>query len=476
MCDLHDPSAQPPSPFTATSLVDELVVALSNARIYRADHPRVKTAAATIEAGLCNWFAALPGAERCEIGTADGFLFHARKPLVGASLSAARLIEPLQALGSGGVAFLPGVKSEEVLALVGLLAARKLGPGSVAEANAALSQAGAERVRLMPPYRPQAAPAGGASEAEAELAEAELVAALQATPRTVYQGTVQMLQDVAIGAARGEAIELDPARGFVERLQQRMADDAAAMLGLTRYEHYDEFTFGHSIRVCLLALQLGTQVTRDPRTLQRIGLAALVHDIGKSRVSFDLLHARRRLDAAERAQISRHAELGAEILMDMPDPDLLAVSVAFGHHRMHDGSGGYPMTADHASLSLATRLVRICDVYEALTAVRPYKPRMSPLRAYRIMMGMQGHFDLRLLRRFIEVNGVFPTGSQVELESGEVALVQRQTGDVLAPVVRMDRGQVAGARRPATEERDLSAGRRDEGWRVRRILLEPEAA
>jgi HD-GYP domain-containing protein (c-di-GMP phosphodiesterase class II) len=476
MCDLHDPQDAAPVAFDVSTLVDEVVVALSNARIYRPDHPRVTGAADAVETGLAAWFQAEPEAERCEVGFADGFLFHRRRPLVGVSLSATRLIEPLSALGSGGLAFQRGTSAADVLGLVALLAPRTLRPRDVREANAALAQVGVTRVKLLPPYRHEGLGLGGgprqAEAREARALETALVEALEATPRAVYQGTVELLQDAAVGAARGEALALDPARGVVERLQKRMLEDAPAMLGLARYERYDEFTFGHSIRVCMLALQFGWALTQDEESVRRLGLAALMHDIGKSRVPFEILHAKRRLDAAEKEQIGRHTELGAEILLEMPDPDLLSVAVAFGHHRDPGGAGGYPRTADGGRLGMATRMIRICDVYEALTAVRPYKERMSPLRAYRIMMGMQGHFDLGLLRRFIQVNGVYPVGSHVRLDSGESAVVQRQTQDVLRPIVRVSAAPIAGVRRRGTEERDLSTMRTDEGWRVDEIVLE----
>jgi HD-GYP domain-containing protein (c-di-GMP phosphodiesterase class II) len=480
MCDLHqdgapgDPPASDPS-----GLVDELVVALSNARIYRPEHPRVTGAAQALESGLADWFQSHPDVDRCEIGMADGFLFHAKRPLVGVSLSATRLLEPLRLLRSGGVAFQHGVSAEELLALVALLCPRKLEPANFSEANAALAQRGVTRVRLLPPYRHEGLGLAVAQTLDPKRAaelDAGLVAAIESTPRAVYQGTVALLQDSALAASRGEAVELDAARGVIERLQKRMLDDASTMLGLARYERYDEFTFGHSIRVCMLALQFGWVLLRDEQQVQRLGLAALMHDIGKSRVPFELLHARRRLDAAEREQIGRHAELGAEILLGMPDADLMAVGVAFSHHRPTGGGTGYPRTADGSSLSLATKMVRICDVFEALTAVRPYKERMSPQRAYRIMMGMKGHFDPGLLRRFIQVTGAYPVGSRVVLASGETARVERQTADVLFPVVRLERTAASGQVIVGHESRDLSERRAGEGWRVSSLVLTDEAA
>jgi putative nucleotidyltransferase with HDIG domain len=473
MCTLHDPQEAATKPLDPTAVVDELVVALSNARIYRPDHPRVTAAVATLVSGLECWFET-KGAERFDLGVADGFLFHARRPLLGASLSASRLVDPLSRLSSGGISFLRGAAARDVLALVALLGARRHDARSHAEANLALDQQGASKVRLLPPYRAGvdglAAPQTGA---DLEQVEAALAHLLEVTPREVYQSTVETLQDATVDAVRGSALDLDSLRGVAEKLQQRMLADPATMLGLTRYERYDEFTFGHSIRVAALALQFGSTLTRDTELLNRIGLAALLHDIGKSRVPFDILHARRRLDPAERRIMSRHTELGAEVLLETGEADPLAVTVAFGHHRAEEGQG-YPLTTDGAPLCLATRLIKLCDVYEALTAVRPYKPRMSPIRAYRIMMGMQGQFDPALLRRFIEVNGAYPVGQRVRLASGEVARVRRQTEEVLKPLVELEPTTLAGARAGRAQERDLRSAD-DEGHTVAELLLDDAA-
>lgn len=473
MCTLHDPEQTATQPLDPAAIVDELVVALSNARIYRPDHPRVTAAIQTLVAGLECWFET-KGVERFELGAADGFLFHARRPLLGASLSAPRLVGPLVRLGSGGISFQRGAGPADVLALVSVLGARRQEAHTHAEANQALDQQGATKVRLLPPYRADVAelatPRAGGDLAEVEAA---LVHLLEVTPREVYQSTVEALQDAAVDAARGQDVDLGALRGVAEKLQKRMLADPATMLGLARYERYDEFTFGHSIRVAVLALQFASTLTRDSEVLNRIGLAGLVHDIGKSRVPFEILHARRRLEPAERTIMSRHTELGAEVLLETGEADPLSVAVAFGHHRAAEGQG-YPVTADGARLGLATRLIKLCDVYEALTAVRPYKPRMAPIRAYRIMMGMQGHFDVALLRRFIEVNGAYPVGQRVRLASGEVARVRRQTEEILKPIVEIEPTTVAGARSGRAQERDLRAGD-DEGHVVAGMVLDDAA-
>ena len=480
MCNAHPHD----EPCTATALdvsglLDEIVVAVSNARIYRPDHPRVAASIETLVEGLETWLTS-HHAERLEIGTADGFLFHDRRPLLGASLSAPRIIEPLKRLGSGGLALLRGATAVDFQALAAVLGARRLGPDSPDEANAALAERGGRFIRFLPAYRSEdlagvALAAASVAPVEAFDTEALLAQSLGEAPRALYQGTVDLLQDAAVGAARGDALALDSARGTVERLLQRVTDDAGSMLSLARYERYDEFTFGHSIRVCLLALQTAATLTSDTRLLNRIGLAALLHDIGKARVPFEILHARGRLDPRERSEMSRHTEYGAQILLGMEQPDPLAVAVAFGHHRS-DGPVGYPRTADGAALSLCTRLIKVCDVFEALTAVRPYKARMSPVRAYRIMMGTAGQFDEALLRHFIQVNGIYPVGARVRLGSGEIARVRRQTHDVERPVVEVEVSAGGARLRPNRRlERDLTKGDGTEVYWVSELLLDDAA-
>jgi len=87
--------------------------------------------------------------------------------------------------------------------------------------------------------------------------------------------------------------------------------------------------------------------------------------------------------------------------------------------------------------TMVTEIVSICDVYEALTAARPYKQPMTPLRAYRVMLSMVNRFDRKLLRRFIETNGIYPIGQMVELDNGDLAMVREVGADMMKPVVEV---------------------------------------
>jgi HD-GYP domain-containing protein (c-di-GMP phosphodiesterase class II) len=212
--------------------------------------------------------------------------------------------------------------------------------------------------------------------------------------------------------------------------------DPGYLHSLAHYPEYDYFTFGHVIRVGLLSMDVAMHTTQDPELLRRIGLAALLHDVGKSRISWEVLHKKGPLTPDERREMQRHPVLGAGILLSNRESDPLSVAAAIGHHRTPDG-GGYPWTCEDYQQGVVTRLVKICDVFEALTAIRPYKAALPPAKAYRVMLSMRSQFDEALLQHFIRVVGLHPPGTRVRLDDGSVARVLRQTSDFSRPRVEI---------------------------------------
>ncbi len=278
---------------------------------------------------------------------------------------------------------------------------------------------------------------GGAEGAEGTFAlDAPMPRLAQEARRLValHQSTVDQLQELTISVCQGKEIAVGDVGDTVERMLVGLEHDAGYLHGLAQYPEHDFFTFGHSIRVALLAIDVARHWTSDRRFLSRIGSAALLHDVGKALVSWDVLHKRGPLTADERRDMQKHPVLGGGILLSLKDSDSLVVAAAYGHHRQ-DNERGYPADEDELEQSVVTRLVKICDVFEALTAVRPYKAAMSPVKAYRTMTKMRGTFDGDLLGHFIKTIGIHPGGTWVKLDDGRSARVVRQTHDLHRPVV-----------------------------------------
>ncbi|MFO1054744.1 MAG: HD domain-containing protein [Planctomycetota bacterium] len=404
-------------------IVDDLAAALVNARIYRPDHPRVLESAGTVH-GFVASLSASDG-DTLRLSVAADMLVHRGHPLIGASVTASRLIQALEMRQSGGFEIDRDADTRQIAALLAELAARRGSDGDWRTVNARLELSCCPNVRLLPPFVIGAAPVS------------------RSTPGTVvaplrfYQSCMDVLQDVTISICHGGRIEFGSVHSHAEAVLRRLESDEGPFLNLSRQDQYDAFTFGHSVRVAVLAMNFARHLTDDHDLLVRIGTAALLHDCGKSLVPFEILHSRKALGPDERREMGKHTSYGAEILLDHDGADPLAIAAAFGHHRSCNG-GGYPRAVPRHRNLLATEIVKICDVYEALTAARPYKRPMSPMKAYRVMMSMDVHLDRALLRRFIETNGIYPVGQLVRLESGECARVLAQNGELLLPAVRIE--------------------------------------
>jgi HD-GYP domain-containing protein (c-di-GMP phosphodiesterase class II) len=442
----HDPlEPAQDAPPSVTDFVDELVLCTAALRIDGESPARALEVARRLETTLARLFAR--GArEPLELRLEGALLVHEGRPLLGATLSAARLIAALARQGSHGLAFERGASAAELLDLARDLERR---PAGASEPCA--------RARRL----------AGAARAAGPVAACALE-----SPLCFYQRLVDHLQELTVRVCRGEAFSLEPTRALAEGLVEHVERDPGALLSLSRYERYEAFTFGHAIRVALLALEFARAQSLARPALARLGLAALLHDLGKAHLPFEVLYSPLVLDERQRAEMELHAQHGAATLAAM-DADPLCVAVALGHHRRHDG-GGYPRTAHAARLGPATRLVQLCDVFEALTAPRPHRAALAPARAYRILLAMTGHFEPRLLRRFVAVHGVWPVGAAVRLSSGERARVVAQSARLDRPRVRLT-AAADGAPLALEEQRELDLSDAYEA-RAIQALLEPPAA
>ncbi len=250
-----------------------------------------------------------------------------------------------------------------------------------------------------------------------------------ASPNRARRDTLDELQDLAsqvednhLAAVQGDELGLDETRSVVERAAAALEERPSELLGLAHYDDIDRFTVGHSVRVALLAMHTAGAAGFDHDRLQQVGTAALLHDIGKSLVPAHVLFKRGKLEPEEWAAMMEHPRLGAQILVAQPHIDDCVVGAAFCHHMRPDGAG-YPKALMPFRPGSVSGLVRICDVFEALTAVRPYKHGMAPAEALAIMHRDPGEFDQAWLRHFARTIGPFPVGSAVELSDGSVARV-----------------------------------------------------
>jgi len=251
-----------------------------------------------------------------------------------------------------------------------------------------------------------------------------------------YQDLAECLQHNHVLAHRDHELAVDAAADVVERTVNQF-EEPSLLLSLATQDDVDRFTVGHSVRVALLALQVARALGASRDQLVHVGAAALMHDIGKSKVPQEVLFKQGRLSADEWHWMAQHPRLGAQLLLEQHQTvDPHAIGAAFCHHMGPTGQG-YPQPALPIVPSGISRLVRVCDVFEALTSVRPYKRALTPVEAYAVMFRNEQDFDPAWLRRFVRTLGLFPTGTRVRLDCGAEGVVVTQTGCPERPEVRL---------------------------------------
>ena len=244
-----------------------------------------------------------------------------------------------------------------------------------------------------------------------------------ATFQRLYQdatGIAERLWDSASTEGKPDA---DAARGIVDSLAQAVAQNRTALLALTALKNYDNYTFTHMVNVSILTMGQARGLGMEGSALRQLGLAALLHDIGKVKTPAEILNKPEKLTDAEFEILKRHTVDGAEILRTTPDVPPLAPIVAFEHHLRADGTG-YPTGVSRHTLNVATTLCGISDVYDAMRSQRVYQQAFPTDRILGVLQRNDGkQFDQNLVRRFVQLVGIYPAGNLVRLDTSEIAVV-----------------------------------------------------
>ncbi len=223
----------------------------------------------------------------------------------------------------------------------------------------------------------------------------------------------------------------------VEQLISEVAKNHDAIMNLIAVKSFDDYTFSHNINVATLSVMIGQEMNLPVPMLRVLGLGAILHDIGKLRISATILNKIGTLTDEEILQVRRHPEIGYKLLEPSKTIDERSRLIVLQHHEKFRGLG-YPKGERGSGISLLARIVAIADVYDALTTDRPFRPAMLPYQSTRFLLaGVDSHFDPEILQVFIRKMSIFPPGSLVLLNDGTRAAVLRtNSGALLRPVVK----------------------------------------
>jgi HD-GYP domain-containing protein (c-di-GMP phosphodiesterase class II) len=267
--------------------------------------------------------------------------------------------------------------------------------------------------------------------------------ARQIAKRT-YAQTVAVARDAMTGLRIGRGVSLRPVKRAVQAIVDQVLTNEASIVGLTTLRDYDEYTFTHSVNVCIFSVALGKKLGFDKHQLYELGLGALLHDVGKVRMPIDLINKSGPLTADEFREMQQHPTEGLLSLFEMrglSEVPLRAMLVAYEHHMKVDQTG-YPQSIRRREPTLFGRIVAVADGFDAATTKRSYQAQ--PWSADRVLKEMRDNpargFDPLVVKAFISMTGIYPVGCVVILDTYELAVVVQTNPNPEAlhqPIVRV---------------------------------------
>jgi HD-GYP domain-containing protein (c-di-GMP phosphodiesterase class II) len=247
------------------------------------------------------------------------------------------------------------------------------------------------------------------------------------------QAVASMLKDIRLG----KAINVEAILPLVDEISASITRNEGALISLVRLKTQDDYTYMHSVAVCALMTALAKQLELSESEIKQVGLAGLLHDVGKSKIPLDVLNKPGALTDSEFDLVKLHPQRGYDLLIEAKIIDSVALDVCLNHHEKLDGSG-YPHRLKDAEISLYAKMGAVCDVYDAVTSNRPYKAGWEPGMSLKRMAQWTNHFDQVVFKAFVKSVGIYPIGSVVILKSGRLAVIIDQSEkSLLQPIVKV---------------------------------------
>jgi len=249
---------------------------------------------------------------------------------------------------------------------------------------------------------------------------------------------VVLVRDIMTGYSFSDAIDVGHVKTIVGRIVDELLSNDDILYNLTEIKTVDDYTFKHSVSVCILSIITGIGLGFDTAQLRELGLGAILHDIGKLCIPREILKKPSQLTVTEFEEIKKHTILGYELLKKSGQLNLISSYIALGHHERYDGSG-YPYRLKSEEIQIYARIVAVADVYDALTSDRVYRKKLKPHEVYEYItsMGLH-HFDPVVVENFVRFVTVYPEGSGVLLNTRERAIVVKHNRKMpTKPLVRI---------------------------------------
>ena len=243
------------------------------------------------------------------------------------------------------------------------------------------------------------------------------------TAKPILERFTETVTDIFSRASKTQPIDIEELRAAVSPMVDSIIRNPDACIWLTRLKKTDDYTYQHAISASIWAVALARHLGLPKADLQTIAVGVSLFDIGKMFLPPVLLHKQGRLSDEEFEQIKSHVALGLEKLQENGGINNTIFDIVAHHHERHDGTG-YPNQLSGEDIPVFSRIAAIADCYDAITSHRPYAGAISPVAAIKKLYEWRGYaFQTELIEEFIQAIGIFPAGTLVELNTGEVGVV-----------------------------------------------------
>lgn len=279
----------------------------------------------------------------------------------------------------------------------------------------------------------------------------------------------QVLEDVH----HGNMLNIFESRRSVKGMINSILVDKNILLSLSMIKNFDDYLFSHSVNVCILAISLAEELNYGEDELTDIGMAGLLHDIGKIKTSLEVLQKPGKLTEEEWKLMRQHPKFGADLLANREGLSEKTARIVMEHHMRPNGKG-YPEHEQGVEPLVQSQIVAIADTYDAATTIRPYQKPLSCTGAVKLMRQMSretNDFDRNMLATFEKMMGGYPIGTTVRLDTNEIGYVTRYGSKKEAPMVKiiLDR---EGQKLDEPKEVDLNEKDMETGKPFRNIIAE----
>jgi HD-GYP domain-containing protein (c-di-GMP phosphodiesterase class II) len=240
----------------------------------------------------------------------------------------------------------------------------------------------------------------------------------------------KIVHDVITSITTKRKFNVVKVKETVETMVEDILKSKSILIGLTDIRTNDDYTFSHSVNVAVLSLVLGKVLHYEKDKLVKLGVGALLHDMGKSMIPPEILNKPGKFTDEEFRIMQEHSQLGFDSIKDSWELSPLSKTIVLCHHEKIDGTG-YPRRIKGEDIHEFARIVAICDVFDALTADRCYRKKWPVYQAIEFLMAhVETQFDKNLVEKFLKHVATYPNGSSVVLSDGRKGVISAQNEGV----------------------------------------------